>query len=69
MAIAVTEETKVLKEEAERGRQLYRSNLIDQSEAKKMVTPYLDAVNKKAVELAKKFGQKPRKVQFRSYVR
>lgn len=63
------EETKVLKAEAERGRQLYRSGLIEQSEAKKMVTPYLDAVNKKSVELAKKFGQKPRKVQFRSFVR
>lgn len=63
------EETKVLKEKAEQGRQLYRSNLIDQSEAKKMITPYLDAVNKKAVEIAKKYGMKPRKVQFRSFVR
>ena len=63
------EETKALKEAAERGRQLYRLSLIEQSEAKKMVTPYLDAVNKKSVELAKKYGLKPRKVQFRSYVR
>lgn len=63
------EETKVLKEKAEQGRQLYRSGMIEQSEAKKMVAPYLDAVNKKSVELAKKFGMKPRKVQFRSYVR
>lgn len=63
------EQTKILKDKAEKGRQLYRSGLIKQSEAKKMVAPYLDAVNKKSVELAKKFGLKPRKVQFRSYVR
>jgi len=63
------EETKVLKEEAERGRQLYRLNLIDQPKAKNMITPYLDAVNKKAIEIAKKYGMKPKKVQFRSFVR
>lgn len=63
------EETKALKAEAERGRQLYRSSLIDQSEAKKMITPYLDAINEKAVEIAKKYGMKPKKVQFRSFVR
>lgn len=65
----MTTETKILKEEAERGRQLYRLNLIDQSEAKKMINPYLNAVNEKAIEIAKKHGMKPRKVQFRSFVR
>ena len=63
------EETKVLKAEAERGRQLYRSSLIDQSEAKKMINPYLDEVNEKAIEIAKKYSMKPRKVQFHSFVR
>ena len=66
---AMKEETKVLKAEAERGRQLYRSSLINQSEAKKMVNPYLEAVNEKAIEIAKKYGMKPKKVQFRSFVR
>lgn len=63
------EETKALKEEAERGRQLYRSSIIDQSQAKKMINPYLEAVNEKSVEIAKKYGMKPKKVQFRSFVR
>lgn len=65
----MTEETKILKEEAERGRQLYRLDLIERSEAKKMIIPYLDAVNEKSVEIAKKYGMRPKNVQFRSFVR
>lgn len=65
----MTDETKILKEQAEKGRMLYRSNAIDIKEAKTMVMPYIVAVNKKAVEIAKKYNMRPRKVNFYSYVR
>ena len=65
----MSEEVKVLKDKAEKGRILYRSSQIDIKEAKAMVMPYLNAVNKRAKELAKKYNQRPRSVNFYSFVR
>lgn len=65
----MSEEVKALKDMAEKGRILYRSSQIDIKEAKAMVMPYLNAVNKRAKELATKFGMRARKVSFYSFVR
>ncbi len=58
-----------LRNRAEDARILYNSNLITREEAKEMIQPYLDEVNKNSVELAKKYGRKPMKVNFISYCR
>ena len=65
----MSEEVKILRERADKGRMLYRSNQIKIDEAKEMVMQYLNAVNKRAKELAVKFGMKPKKVNFYSFVR
>lgn len=58
-----------LRIKAEEARILYNSNLITRDEAKEIIQPYLDEVNKKSIELAKKYGRKPMKVSFISYCR
>lgn len=65
----MTVETKELKQTAEEGRALYRTGQIGIAEAKEMIMPYLAAVNKKSVELAKKFNVRAKKVNFNGYVR
>lgn len=65
----MSEEVKVLKCRAEEGRMLYRSGSIDMEKVKAMIMPYLNAVNDKAKELAKKYHMRPRKVNFYSFVR
>lgn len=65
----MTDEVKRLRMKAEEGRALYRAGEIEIKEAKEMVMPYLNAVNRRAKELAVKFGMKPKKVNFYSFVR
>lgn len=65
----MSEEVKVLKDRAEEGRMLYRSGSIDMKKAKTIIMPYLNVVNDKAKELAKKYHMRPRKVNFYSFVR
>ena len=65
----MSEEVKMLKDKAEKGRILYRTSAVDIDEAKEMIMPYINAVNKRAKELAVKFGMKPKKVNFYSFVR
>lgn len=57
------------KTRAEVARQLYRSGKITREEAKEQIMPYIDAVNARSKELAKKYNQKPKLVNFSSYVR
>lgn len=61
--------TVVLKTRAEKGRMMYRASTISQEDAKKMVMPYIEAVNAKAKELAKKYNQRARITSFRAFVR
>lgn len=65
----MTDEVKMMRQQAEEGRSLYRIGEIQVDEAKEMVMPYLNAVNKKSIELAKKYNQRPVKVSFINYVR
>lgn len=62
-------EVLAFKQRAEQGRYLYRIGEISQKEAKALVMPYLNAVNSKAKEIAKKYNMRPKKVDFRSFVR
>lgn len=65
----MTKDIKELKETAETARMLYRKGKFNIIVAKALINPYLEAVNKKAKDLAKKYNQKPRKVSFYAYVR
>ena len=42
---------------------------IDYDKAKEMAQPYIDAINEKSKEIAKKHGVKPRLVGFHNFVR
>ena len=63
------EETLVLKNRAEEGRLLYKQGKITREECKEYVMPYLDAVNEKSKEIAKKYGMKPKLVKFITFIR
>ena len=65
----MTKDIKELKETAENARMLYRKGKFNIIVAKALINPYLEAVNKKAKDLAKKYNQKPRRVSFYAYVR
>lgn len=65
----MTEDIKELKESAEIARTFYRQGKFNIVVAKALINPYLDAVNAKSKELAKKYNQRPKKVSFYSYVR
>lgn len=65
----MNEHTKELKTQAEIARAKYRSNYISRDEAKEQIMPYLDSVNERSRELAKKYNQKPKLVTFTAYVR
>ena len=65
----MTEEMMKLKANAEYYRDLYRTGKCQREIAKEEITPYLDAVNEKAKELAKKYNQKYKAVNFSSFVR
>lgn len=65
----MTDETLKLLNQADNIRYLYRIGTITREEAMRDTKPYLDAVNKKAEELAKKYNQKPKKITFNSFMR
>lgn len=65
----MTEEVLEMKIKAEHASYLYNIGAIDREEAKKEIMPYLNKVNEKALELAKKYHQKPKKVTFSTFIR
>ena len=48
---------------------LYRLGKISREEAKEHIMPYLDYVNEKSKELAKKYNQKHKEITFSYYLR
>ena len=48
---------------------LYRLGKISREEAKEHIAPYLDYVNEKSKELAKKYNQKHKEITFSYYLR
>ena len=63
-----TEFTK-LKAEAEEARRLYIVGEITRQEAIRAITPYAEAFNKKAGEIAGKYNQRPQRFSVTSYLR
>lgn len=62
-------EVELIKHKAEAAKLMYMRGLITREEAKEEITPYLNALNNRSRELAKKYNQKPKLVSFISYIR
>lgn len=58
-----------LRSKAEQYRALYNLGECEREEAKKYIQPYLDAVNLKSKEIAKKYNKKPHLITFSVYIR
>lgn len=58
-----------LKLQAEKYRDLFHAGVVSRDEAKEKIMPFIEAFNKKSVEIAKKWNQKPRKISFIKYIR
>ena len=65
----MTEETKRLRDRAEKGRMLYRSGNATMEEAKELVMPYINHFNNRSKEIAKKYNQRPKFISFNSFCR
>ena len=65
----MTTEMQTLKETAEEARSFYGTGQLTREEAKEKIQPYLNAVNEKSKELAKKHGIKHRDVSFIGFIR
>lgn len=58
-----------LKQKAEEYRFLYQTNQVSREEALNNIMPYINAINEKSKELAKKYNQKVKKVTFSTFTR
>nr|DAS64221.1 MAG TPA: hypothetical protein [Caudoviricetes sp.]DAZ32765.1 MAG TPA: hypothetical protein [Caudoviricetes sp.] len=58
-----------LEETARKARILYNRGAITREEAKEMVKPYAEAFNRISAEIAAKYGRKPMKFSFVSFMR
>jgi len=66
---SMSDEMRLLKQNAEIAKRLYAVNLMTRDEAKEKIMPYINEVNKRGAELAKEYNQKPRLVNFSGYCR
>lgn len=57
-----------LKHIAEKYRDLYRLGKVSKEEAIVNIKPYINALNKKACEIAEKYNQKPKKVSVAKFL-
>ncbi|WP_311080944.1 hypothetical protein [Paenibacillus polymyxa] len=62
-------EIAALKERAESYKILYKTNQVSRDEALSNIQPYIDKVNAKATELAKKFNVRPKLVTVTGFLR
>lgn len=62
-------EIENIKAGAINARSEYNAGWITRAEAKERIMPYIEAVNAKSVEIASKYGMKPKKVSFASFIR
>ena len=59
----------LIKERAETARINYRIGLINREEANRDILPYLNIVNSKSKEIAKKYNQKANTITLASFIR
>lgn len=57
------------KENAEKGKMLYKMGEIDRNQAKEYILPYIEEFNAKSKEIAKKWNQKAKTISFATYIR
>ena len=65
----MNDEVIELKLKAEYYRALYQANKCTREEAKENIMPYINLINNKSKEIAKKYNQKPKTVSFSAYIR
>lgn len=65
----INAEAQQLKNIADEGKYLYKIGKITREEAKEKIMPYIQAFNEKSISIAKKYGMKPKKISFTSYIR
>ena len=65
----MTNDTIILKQKAEVARLDYKRGFITRKEASELIKPYIDAVNNKSKEIAKKYNQRPKTVSLAGYLR
>lgn len=58
-----------LRVQAEKYRALYNLGGCSREEATKNIMPYLETVNNKSKEIAKKYNRKPKRITFANYIR
>lgn len=57
------------KDNAEKGKVLYKRGEINRSEAMEYILPYIDEFNEKSKAIAKKWNQKAKTISFATYIR
>ena len=65
----MNKETFELLQQAKQAAFEYNIGAISREECRKLVMPYINLYNKKAVEIAKKYGMRPKKINFCSFIR
>ncbi|HEY5587713.1 MAG TPA: hypothetical protein VIK86_02020 [Candidatus Paceibacterota bacterium] len=65
----MNDEILKLKEKSGQYKILYNLGKCTRKEAEDNIMPYINKVNEKGLELAKKYNQKYKKVWFNSYIR
>ena len=61
--------TEELKQKAHEVKERYLSGLITRGEAKEQLKDYIEWYNSKAIELAEKYNQKPKKFNLGEFLR
>jgi len=57
------------KQRAEEARIKFKAGLITYERAKEEIGPYIEMVNRKSIELAKKYNVRPQKANIKAYLR
>ena len=65
----MSEEIKSLKAKADQAKYLYATKQISREKAAEEIGPYIEAFNKRSTELAKKFKQKAKTINFAGFIR
>lgn len=64
-----SEKLQELRAQAEEAKALYNIGKMTRAEAKAIIEPFIKMANERAVEIAKKYNMKPKKISFIAYVR